>query len=79
MQNTEYVVVIHKIPVDASSMLTKLSYEVYVVVLGGYYCTWCMLVCEVLAVVRERTTGVFSHPCVHFSRPHLNYLQFIVP
>ena len=73
MQNTEYVVVFQKISVDVSSILTKLSYEVYVVVLGGYCCTWC-----VFAVVRERT-GVFSHPRVHFSHPYLNYLQFIVP
>ena len=35
MQNSEYAVVLQKISVDVSSILTRLSHEVYVVILGG--------------------------------------------
>ena len=37
-----------------------------------------MLLYEVLAVVREKRTGVFAHPHVHLSHPHLDSLHFIV-
>ena len=46
---TDYDVVLQEIPVNVSSILTRLSYEAYVVVLqvDGYHRTWCRLLYEV--------------------------------